>query len=618
MSRLKFESQSNYDAIIYDTVFHVLQFYFRMGGFVSESESDDESDSSLLAVKEPSSEENRLKAVEEHINLHKRKEENWENEKKKYFDDIGEENIDKISKKELEQFKRNMDRKFDKKAEEERKAREGEHFKKLGISDAILNGALDQTIEDDLDGSENLDRTMATGYIPDSPSPAKAKQDLRRRVQNKEFKNSQERADIKSYASSQDNKQDMVKTETPTNKSKRNSLSYQNGTKLYKNKSEAINSSKTKRYISRLEHRKIEFAINEQFEIEEKYEYEEDKVSKTNGKVIQSLDYRMRQFLSDPKTFDSTKNTSAITEFDKVMIMMSCYTSEETVMSRHTSGARDLSDKLRLFWQKFTKSNEIKNINTGDNWARRILLLYQIVEEGKCALIHHKSVDCEDHRSQPRKKVKCDENLNSPVFGYALELLLMQKVLEEIHIAFLNKYIIPKTHGFKTHLKKSVLVGRIDVSPDIKVFKLSNLVNIIEGTFIDEVIEWSKQYRGVVKENGRNSEPAKNALIVDIRIGNIIEMISNCMIRMVFCLNVCLYDKYIHVNHLWTIKPAILEQRINKLAIFYPKIRQHFESFLMESHDYRKKLCTQLLEHEQRFKLSVDLLKEAHGVDKLK
>lgn len=419
-----------------------------------------------------------------------------------------------------------------------------------------------------------------------------------------------------SFVSSQDKTgQDIIIA--PTKKSKRNSLSYINGTKLYKNKTEAVNSPKTKKYISRLEHQKIELAINEQFEIEIKYEYEEDAVSKTNGKVIQSLDYRMRQFLSDPNTFDSTKNSSAITEFDRVMIMMSCYTSEEIILSRHNSGARDLNDKLKVFWQKINKSNVIKNKGSGDNWARRILLLYQIVEKGQCLLIYHKSIDSEDHRSQPRIKVKCDENLNSPVFGYALELLLIQKVFEEIHQAIVNKDIIPENDGFKTHLKKSVLAGRIDVQPNIKFIKLINIQNIIAGTFIDEVIEWSKQYRGVIKEHGQNSDQARNALIVDIRIGNIIEMISNCMIRMVFCLNVCLYDKYIHVNHLLTIKPMNLEQGIDNIALFYPKIRQHFNSFLMESHDYRKKLCTQLLEHEQRFKLSVDMLKEAHGVDKL-
>lgn len=132
-----------------------------MGGFVSESSgSDTESDSSLVAVKEQSSEETRSKAVEEQLDFHKRKNENWENFKKKHIDEPG----TIIDQKMLNTMKEIEDRKFDKKAEQERKAREGEHFKKLGISDAIRNGALDQTIEDDLDGSENLDQTMATGY----------------------------------------------------------------------------------------------------------------------------------------------------------------------------------------------------------------------------------------------------------------------------------------------------------------------------------------------------------------------------------------------------------------------------------------------------------------------
>jgi len=378
-------------------------------------------------------------------------------------------------------------------------------------------------------------------------------------------------------------------------------------------KDEKRENEKQRFRVSTLNFKKANIVINEQFQaVEVDYEVER----------------KIRKLLADHKKCKNLK----ISEFDKLMMILGSYKIDEIVLGWHSAYSGDLvptksksGSNLKQFLEKFENANKSKNVkldkdlNGSDEdltWAKRILFFAQIVKSGNCLLINR------DERKS--------EFSDSPVFGHTLELLMLQQVLLEIHQAFVNGKVIPKKlinsrknenripHYVKT---KSVLKGRIDTTPVAGEFKLGNIVNIVD-TLITDIGDWNREFKTILAEvqaKQIDKEMKKEAMEIDTRIANILEIVFMCLVKMVSCLYICMYDDYVVKHHLMGVKAATLNMRFeqnDKLKMFFNNVRIKYGE-IKDIDSGRKELLTKSFDYGSRWNSMTKFLMEAHVIGKL-
>ena len=120
-----------------------------------------------------------------------------------------------------------------------------------------------------------------------------------------------------------------------------------------------------------------------------------------------------------------------------------------------------------------------------------------------------------------------------------------------IHQRFADKQILPTVRNETLCWKQ-----RVDTIPVVHQLNLKNVVNIV-ARMIEEVVGWDNDYRNLMNGVKGSSKEAKEAHIIDLKVGNTIEIMANLLIKLADCLNICLHDDRIHKEHLLRIKANI-------------------------------------------------------------